>query len=108
MNVTMKYSEYKDNWSKCKTVSGSYNAADKTIVVMIPDEIYELSQIIPAAEIESYRAELIASGSPEFADTYHIVGLYADDFRGASLSDFDCATAEESVWIAKALQIVNK
>ncbi len=108
MNVTMKYSEYKDNWSKCKTVSGSYNAADKTIVVMVPDEIYELSQVIPAAEIESYRAELIASGSPEFADTYHIVGLYADDFRGASLSDFDCATAEESAWIAKSLQIVNK
>ena len=40
--------------------------------------------------------------------TYHILGLYADDFRGASLSDFDCATAEESAWIAKALQIVNK
>lgn len=108
MNVTMKYSEYKDNWSKCKTVSGSYNAADKTIVAIVPDEIYELGQIIPAEEVESYRAELIASGSPEFADTYHIVGLYADDFRGASLSDFDCATAEESAWIAKALQIVNK
>lgn len=108
MNVTMSYAAYKKDWSKCKTVSGSYNAADKTIVVMIPDEIYELSQIIPAAEIESYRAELIASGSPEFADTYHIVGLYADDFRGASLRDFDCATAEESAWIAKALQIVNK
>ena len=108
MNVTMKYSEYKDNWSKCKTVSGSYNAAEKTIAVMIPDEIYELGQVIPAGEIDSYRAELIASGSPEFADTYHILGLYADDFRGASLSDFDCATAEESAWIAKALQIVNK
>lgn len=108
MNVTMKYSEYKDNWSKCKTVSGSYNAADKTIVAIVPDEICELSQVIPAEEVESYRAELIASGSPEFADTYHILGLYADDFRGASLSDFDCATAEESAWIAKALQIVNK
>lgn len=108
MNVTMKYSEYKDNWSKCKTVSGSYNAADKTIAVMVPDEIYDLSQVIPAEEVESYRAELIASGSPEFSDTYHIVSLYVDDFRGASLGDFDCATAEESAWIAKALQIVNK
>lgn len=108
MTVAMKYSEYKENWSKCKTVKDSYNAADKTIAVMVPDEIYELSQVIPADEIESYRAELVASGSPEFADTYHILGLYADDFRGASLSDFDCATSEESAWIAKALQIVNK
>lgn len=108
MHVTMSYAEYKKNWSKCKTVKGGYNAADKTIVVMIPDEIYELGQIIPAGEIESYRAELIASGSPEFADTYHILGLYADEFRGASISDFGCATAEESAWIAKALQIVNK
>lgn len=104
----MNYEEYKKNWSKCRTVKGSYNAADKTIVVMIPDEIYELGQIIPAEEIESYRSELIASGSPEFSDTYHILGLYADEFRGASISDFDCATAEESAWIAKALQIVNK
>lgn len=108
MNLTVSYAEYKKNWSKCRAVNGSYNAADKTIVVMIPDEIYELGQIIPAEEIESYRAELIASGSPEFADTYHILGLYADEFRGASLSDFACATAEESAWIAKALQIVNK
>ena len=108
MTVTMQYSEYKDNWSKCRTVKDSYNAADKTIAVMVPDEIYDLGQIIPAEEIESYRAELIASGSPEFADTYHIVSLYADDFRGATIADFDCATAEESAWIAKALQIVNK
>lgn len=108
MNVTMSYAEYKKEWDKCKTVSGSYNAADKTIVVMVPDEIYELGRVIPAEEVESYRAELIASGSPEFADTYHILGLYADDFRGATIAEFDCATAEESAWIAKALQIVNK
>ena len=108
MTVAMKYSEYKENWSKCKTVKDSYNAADKTIAVMVPDEIYELSQVIPAEEIESYRAELVASGSPEFADTYHIISLYADDFRGATIAEFDCATAEESAWIAKALQIVNK
>ena len=107
MNITMKYAEYKDNWFKCKTVEDSYNAADKTITVIIPDEIYAMSKLIPAAEIESYRAELIAAGTTEFADTYHIIGIYMDEFRGASIDEFDCSE-EDAKWISAALALANK
>lgn len=106
MNITMKYGEYKNNWDHCKTVKGSYNAEDKTIVVIVPDVIHAMSEIIPAAEIESYRAELVASGHPQFADTYHICEIYADEFRGASIDEFDCS-AEDAEWMKKAIKIVN-
>jgi hypothetical protein len=33
--ITMKYSEYKNNFSSCKTKPDSYNREDKTIVVYI-------------------------------------------------------------------------
>lgn len=33
----MGYGQYKKHYADCKTVSGSYNKAHKTIEVMIPD-----------------------------------------------------------------------
>ena len=35
---TMTYSRYKKHYSDCETVSGSYDKATKTIVVIIPAE----------------------------------------------------------------------
>lgn len=34
--VEMKYSEYKNHYDDCKTKSGSYNDATKTIIVYVP------------------------------------------------------------------------
>lgn len=36
--VEMSYREYKLNYADCKTKSGSYNKATKTIVVYVPAE----------------------------------------------------------------------
>ena len=33
----MKYAQYKKSYPDCKTVSGTYNEATKTIVVIIPE-----------------------------------------------------------------------
>lgn len=34
--VTMSYREYKTNYADCKTISGSYDAREKTITVLVP------------------------------------------------------------------------
>lgn len=36
--VVMSYREYKENYSDCKTKSGSYDKAEKTIVVYVPKQ----------------------------------------------------------------------
>jgi hypothetical protein len=46
VNVTMKYSEYKDKFSQNKTVKDSYNATNKTIKVIM----FELENEIELTE----------------------------------------------------------
>jgi hypothetical protein len=36
--VEMHYSEYKNNYSNCKTLPNSYNKETKTIIVLVPKE----------------------------------------------------------------------
>lgn len=108
MEKTMAYREYKKEWDNRKTVKGSYNAETKTVTVIIPESLWDLSQIIPASEIEAFRAELIASGNSEFADLSHITELYANDLHGASVDEFDYPEEEKHGWIAKAIEAANR
>lgn len=102
--IKMKYSEYKNNWYKCKTASETYDAETKTIDVIIPDMIWELYNTIPMSEIDEYRKELIKQGAPEFANTFSIVECFADDMRGAVKDDF---APEYGEWVEKAFEIIN-
>lgn len=105
-NIEMSYKNYKDNWSKCKTVKGSYDAENKTIVVEIPDKIYAMSLIIPAEKVDAYRAELIASGCAGYANMMNMMQMYVNDFTGAKVEDYE-HEAEDVEWMTKAIEIAN-
>ncbi len=63
--VTMSYSEYKNNYADCKTKSGSYDAKAKTIVVYVPAKTEETVEL----EItEEQVAEIIATATGCTAD----------------------------------------
>lgn len=59
--VEMHYGEYKNNYSGCKTVKDSYNAATKTIRVYVPSDYKTPAQKKAEAEAqEAYMAEQAA------------------------------------------------
>lgn len=101
--ITMKYGEYKDNFFSCKTVKDSYNAETKTIEVMIPDGLADLMEIIPASEMESYRAELIESGCSEYANTYKMLELYAQD-----LNQMEYDPEQDEEWVEEAIKAAKR
>ena len=44
--VEMLYSNYKNNYAECKTLSGSYDKKAKTIVVLVPvEEVEEVEEV---------------------------------------------------------------
>lgn len=102
--VKMKYAEYSNEWNRCKKVKGSYNHEDKTVEVQIPDYILQLKDVIPANEIETYRNALIENGDWEFANTFKILELFAEDLHDADISDFE----NQSEWVAKAIEISTR
>ena len=71
--VVMKYSEYKTNYSDCKTKADSYDSAQKTIIVYVPLE--ELNEEIIATvdvpqdennKLEGVQASFSVSGDKAF------------------------------------------
>lgn len=106
--ITMPYREYSDNWHNCKTVKDSYDNGFKTIDVRIPTYLVELNKVIPAKEVEDYRQYLIDSDNREFAYTSKILELFADDFCGTTIDDYDPASPEEREWMKKAIEISSK
>ena len=50
--VEMHYSEYKNNYSNCRTLPNSYNRQTKTIIVLVPVEVEEAEEVEEAKEVE--------------------------------------------------------
>lgn len=102
--VEMKYSQYKNEWFKCKTVKGSYNGETKTIVVNVPSVCWKLHEIIPAETVEAQRKALIDGGTPEFANTLSIMEIFEMDIR--HMSDEEIAACDVD-WAKKAIKVVK-
>lgn len=103
MEIEMKYSQYKNEWFKCKTVKGSYNAETKTIVVNVPEVCWKLHEIIPTETVEAQRKALIDGGTPEYADTLRIMEIFADDVRHMTADEMAACDVE---WAKKAINVV--
>lgn len=61
--IEMLYSEYKNNYAECKTLTGSYDKKNKTIVVLVPVEVeveVEVEAVAEATEEEVLTVEGIA------------------------------------------------
>ena len=58
--IEMLYSEYKNNYAECKTLSGSYDKKNKTIVVLVPTKVTEVTEVTEATEEEALTVEGIA------------------------------------------------
>ena len=102
--IEMKYSQYKNEWFKCKTVKGSYNGETKTIVVNVPTVCWKLHEIIPAEQVEAQRKALVDGGTPEYADTLRIMELFESDIR--HMSDEEIAACDVD-WAKKAIEVVK-
>lgn len=102
--VKMSYSEYKNEWDHCKTVRDSYNREDKTVDVKIPDYILQLKDVIPSDQIESYRSYLIEIDHREFANTFKILEMFAEDLHGTKVSDWEM----QDEWVEKAIDIATR
>ena len=103
MEIEMKYIQYKNEWFKCKTVKGSYNAETKTIVVNVPEVCWKLHEIIPAETVEAQRKALIDGGTPEYADTLRIMEIFADDVRHMTADEMAACDVD---WAKKAINVV--
>lgn len=103
MEIEMKYSQYKNEWFKCKTVKGSYNGETKTIVVNVPEVCWKLHEIIPVEDVEAFRKTLIETGAPEYADTLRIMEIYADDIRHMTADEMAACDVD---WAKKAIEVV--
>lgn len=71
----MHYSEYKRNYSNCKTVAGSYNSKTKTIKVYVD-----------AIDVEEYTRAANASKSEIFKVAHQMAKALMEDAEGYSYS----------------------
>lgn len=53
IEVEMKYADYKKEYADCKTKAGSYNKAEKSVVVYVPEKVAEEKGITAGDEPES-------------------------------------------------------
>ena len=58
--IEMLYSEYKNNYAECKTLTGSYDKKNKTIVVLVPTKVTKVTEVTEATEEEILTVEGIA------------------------------------------------
>lgn len=57
--IEMLYSEYKNNYAECKTLSGSYNRQTKTIIVLVPVEEVEEVEPVEVTEVTEVTEEIV-------------------------------------------------
>lgn len=125
--VRMSYRDYKTQYADCKTKTGSYDAAEKTIVVYVPREepVAELSEAEeeePITEEEAINI-MVACGMPEeiakwwlsmdretmqrnFEHKQHLLKKYMKTERGKRLADAIAGfkTLEECLEIAVSVK----
>lgn len=77
----MPYSEYKKLYGKHKTVYGSYNNADKTIIVKLPDDV-EYTSEQPKEREQWLEIEINPNNIKQYTDTYVLVKMpYRSEYR---------------------------
>lgn len=77
--VTMKYAEYKHNYSGCKTKPDSYNAFDKTIVVYVSDNSYGVRAWAHGKDMQLHETERNNLTESEAKELLQDVIAWGDD-----------------------------